>query len=218
MTSNPDTRESLILRLPSSQDALAWREFIAIYEPLIIRFAGRRGLQEADAREIAQNVLIAVAKSVDRWQPDRERGRFRAWLFRIARNQLINWISKQATQASSARALDGSALEQFPSEDYRAAEIELEYRREMFRVAAAQARDSFSASTWDMHLILLPIKLNDIIFLHHVLLLLLLLHVHLFLLGILVLFLVHHLLLLFALHLYLMMALRGQAALILPTR
>jgi len=149
MTSNPDTRESLILRLPSSQDALAWREFIAIYEPLIIRFAGRRGLQEADAREIAQNVLIAVAKSVDRWQPDRERGRFRAWLFRIARNQLINWISKQATQASSARALDGSALKQFPSEDYRAAEIELEYRREMFRVAAAQARDSFSASTWD---------------------------------------------------------------------
>ena len=149
MTSNPDTRESLILRLPSSQDALAWREFIAIYEPLIIRFAGRRGLQEADAREIAQNVLIAVAKSVDRWQPDRERGRFRAWLFRIARNQLINWISKQATQASSARVLDGSALEQFPSEDYRAAEIELEYRREMFRVAAAQARDSFSASTWD---------------------------------------------------------------------
>jgi RNA polymerase sigma factor (sigma-70 family) len=149
MTSNPDTRESLILRLPSSQDALAWREFIAIYEPLIIRFAGRRGLQEADAREIAQNVLIAVAKSVDRWQPDRERGRFRAWLFRIARNQLINWISKQATQATSARALDGSALEQFPSEDYRAAEIELEYRREMFRVAAAQARDSFSASTWD---------------------------------------------------------------------
>jgi RNA polymerase sigma-70 factor (ECF subfamily) len=149
MNSNPDTRESLILRLPSSQDALAWREFIAIYEPLIIRFAGRRGLQEADAREIAQNVLIAVAKSVDRWQPDRERGRFRAWLFRIARNQLINWISKQATQASSARALDGSALEQFPSEDYRAAEIELEYRREMFRVAAAQARDSFSSSTWD---------------------------------------------------------------------
>jgi RNA polymerase sigma-70 factor (ECF subfamily) len=149
MNSNPDTRESLILRLPSSQDALAWREFIAIYEPLIIRFAGRRGLQEADAREIAQNVLIAVAKSVDRWQPDRERGRFRAWLFRIARNQLINWISKQATHASSARALDGSALEQFPSEDYRAAEIELEYRREMFRVAAAQARDSFSSSTWD---------------------------------------------------------------------
>ena len=149
MTSNPDTRESLILRLPSSQDALAWRDFIAIYEPLIIRFAGRRGLQEADAREIAQNVLIAVAKSVDRWQPDRERGRFRAWLFRIARNQLINWISKQATQASSAGALDGSALEQFPSQDYRAAEIELEYRREMFRVAAAQARDSFSGSTWD---------------------------------------------------------------------
>jgi hypothetical protein len=67
----------------------------------------------------------------------------------------------------------------------------------------------FSPSTRDVHLILLPIKVNDIIFLHHVLLLLLLLHVHLFLLGILVLFLVNHLLLLLALHLYLMMALWG---------
>lgn len=76
----------------------------------------------------------------------------------------------------------------------------------------------FSSGARNMHLILLPIKLNDIIFLHHVLLLLLLLHVHLFFLGILVLFLVHHLLLLISLHLHLMMALRGHATLILSTR
>lgn len=149
MNSNPDTRESLILRLPSAQDAMAWREFIGIYEPLIIRFALRRGLQEADAREIAQNVLISVAKSVDRWQPDRERGRFRAWLFRIARNHLINWISKQANQTSAARSLESLDPNQCVSQDQHAAAIELEYRREMFRVAAAQAKESFNSKTWD---------------------------------------------------------------------
>jgi len=69
MTINPETRESLILRLPSAADAQAWREFVDLYEPLIIRFSKRRGLQDADAREIAQNVLISVAKAVDRWEP-----------------------------------------------------------------------------------------------------------------------------------------------------
>lgn len=64
MPANPDTRESLILRLPSANDADAWQEFIDLYKPLVIRFARRRGLQDADAREIAQNVFISVAKAV----------------------------------------------------------------------------------------------------------------------------------------------------------
>ena len=49
----------------------------------------------------------------------------------------------------------------------------------------------------NMHLILLPFKLNDIKFLHlHVLLLLLLLHVHLLLLCLLVFLFIHHLMML----------------------
>ena len=42
MPANPETRESLILRLPTAADAQAWREFIDLYEPLILRFAKRR--------------------------------------------------------------------------------------------------------------------------------------------------------------------------------
>ncbi len=149
MTINPETRESLILRLPSAADAQAWREFVDLYEPLIIRFAKRRGLQDADAREIAQNVLISVAKAVDRWQPNPERGKFRAWLFRIARNQVINWIKKNAP-SKSATNNDANPFHELvdPSRDQEF-EIELEYRREMFRLAAAQARDSFSETSWN---------------------------------------------------------------------
>ena len=39
----PDTRASLILRLPRTEDAEAWREFVAIYEPFVHRFARRNG-------------------------------------------------------------------------------------------------------------------------------------------------------------------------------
>lgn len=149
MTANPETRESLILRLPTAADAQAWREFIELYEPLVIRFAKRRGLQDADAREIAQNVFLSVAKSVERWQPNADRGRFRAWLFRIARNHLINWFIKHANHKRNLTLDQSGIIEPLdPSLPLHDA-IEMDYRREMFRVAAAQARASFSDSSWN---------------------------------------------------------------------
>ena len=97
----PDTKASLILRLPSADDAEAWREFVSIYEPFVYRFARRGGLQDADARELVQSVLLAVARAVGRWRPDHQRGRFRTWLFRIARNQLLDVLAKQQRSAVS---------------------------------------------------------------------------------------------------------------------
>jgi len=95
----------LILRLPSHEDADAWREFVAIYEPFIYRFARRSGFQDADARELVQNVLVAVVKAVDRWQADPERGRFRTWLFKIARNQFLDLLRKKPFAAHPAAPL-----------------------------------------------------------------------------------------------------------------
>lgn len=149
MPANPETRESLILRLPSATDADAWQEFIDLYEPLVLRFARRRGLQDADAREIAQNVFISVAKAVDRWQPDRERGKFRAWLFRIARNQLINWVAKHSRGRGTGRTSQLDAMAQLDASPRQKEVLEQDYRRELFRLAAAHVRESFSKSSWD---------------------------------------------------------------------
>ena len=85
MTSSPpETRDSLILRLQDANDIVAWDEFAEIYAPVVYRSARRIGLQSADADDVVQEVLAAVARSVKDWIARSDRGAFRAWLFRIA--------------------------------------------------------------------------------------------------------------------------------------
>ena len=56
MTPVPETRPSLLLKLRDARNQQAWTEFLEIYQPLILRLTRRRGLQEADAREVTQEV------------------------------------------------------------------------------------------------------------------------------------------------------------------
>ena len=95
----PDTRASLILRLPTKTDAQAWREFVSIYEPFLHRFIRRQGMQDADARELVQDVLLSVVQAVGQWQTDASRAKFRTWLFRIARNRMIDVLSNWQRRA-----------------------------------------------------------------------------------------------------------------------
>ncbi len=149
MKSSPDTRESLILRLPSHGDVEAWEEFISIYEPFLFRFAQRRGLQEADAREIAQSVFLSVAGAIDRWRPDKEKGPFRAWLFRIARNHLLNFIAKNHRIRATGNSSAADILRGIAANDSQRDEWDEDYRKEMFRLAASQTRESVQSATWE---------------------------------------------------------------------
>ena len=96
MTESPTTRLSLLMRLRDAHDRLAWEQFVGLYAPLVYGFARRKGLQDADAADIAQDVLTSVAQQMRQWEFDPLRGSFRGWLFTIARNRLKNWKSSAA--------------------------------------------------------------------------------------------------------------------------
>src|SRR4029079_7083426 len=100
----PSTRVSLLLRLRDSQDHAAWLDFVALYEPVIYRLRRASGRQDADAREVMQELLLTVSRSIDRWDPAKERGSFRGWLRRVARNLVINWLRQSNRQPPAGGA------------------------------------------------------------------------------------------------------------------
>ncbi len=134
MTDSPATRQSLLARLRNPRDEQAWVEFVAIYTPLIDRLAHAKGLQAADAADLAQEVFRTVAGAIDRFDPDPARGSFRSWLFRISRNLMINLLAArrvrpQATGDSDVQEL----LDRVPAPDgAETAFFDVEYRRRIF--------------------------------------------------------------------------------------
>ena len=146
----PTTRRSLVLRLRNLDDEAAWAEFVQVYEPLIYRLARSKGLQDADAQDLCQDVFRAVAGAIERWDPDPARGRFRGWLFRIARNLLVNFLTAQGRHArGSGRTSVQEFLEAQPAPDAGAeAEFAIELERRAFRWAAEQVKNEFTGSTW----------------------------------------------------------------------
>jgi RNA polymerase sigma-70 factor (ECF subfamily) len=150
MTFSPTTRASLLLRLRDRQDHEAWVEFVSIYEPVAYRLLRRHGLQDADAREVMQELFMAVSRSIDRWDPARERGSFRGWLARVIRNLVINWLKHKERRVIASVGSDlQSMLDNLPAESAaESAEFDRELHRVLFQRAAEQVREEVQPATW----------------------------------------------------------------------
>ena len=145
----PDTRASLIVRLKDRGDQEAWDAFAQVYRPVICRLACRKGLQLADAEDLAQQVLVAVAAAVHRWEPDESRGRFRAWLHRIAHSLIINVLTRRSPDRATGAEVAQDLLDQQPAPEGPDSDLlQTEYRREVFAWVARQVRGEFQPETW----------------------------------------------------------------------
>jgi RNA polymerase sigma-70 factor (ECF subfamily) len=70
MTEFPETPSTLLARVRSPDNREAWEQFVLIYRPAIYRMARRRGMQDADAQDLVQTVLIRVAGAIERWEEE----------------------------------------------------------------------------------------------------------------------------------------------------
>jgi RNA polymerase sigma-70 factor (ECF subfamily) len=144
------TSPSLLLRIRDPNDQEAWRQFVKIYASVVYGFARKRGLQDADAADLMQEVLRSVASAAGRLNYDPRRGSFRSWLYTVTRNKLYNFLDgrKRQVQGSGDSGTQALLEEKSVQGEDAASAWDREYDRQLFAWASEQVRGEFQAATW----------------------------------------------------------------------
>lgn len=138
------TRASLLGRLKNWDDQASWEDFAQTYSRLIRGFAIQSGLTEGEAREVEQETLLCVAKTIHQFESNPERGTFKAWLLRLTRWRIADQFRKRppesVRQAASPGLLeDTPTIEKIPDDSNQDTLWDAEWRKNIVETAIARA-------------------------------------------------------------------------------
>ena len=145
-----ETSLSLLHQLRHSPDSDAWERLHRIYAPLIQKWLIRYDMQESDADDVAQEVLLAVSKDIESFNHNGRAGAFRAWVKGILVNRLREFWRRRDRHAKTA---GGSDMNQRLAElDDPASQITViwnqDHDQHVLRELLAIVRPHFEQTTW----------------------------------------------------------------------
>ncbi len=97
-TDSLPTRRSLLTRLKNWDDQKGWSQFYEAYHGLILSAVQKAGVRGPEAEDVAQEVLIAVAKGMKDFRYDPRRGSFKGWLKTVVRSRVVDFFRRQAVR------------------------------------------------------------------------------------------------------------------------
>ncbi len=136
------TPVTLIQRVRDTRDAQSWREFVDLYEPLLLRYARKHGLDENDARDAVQETFIRLLRVLPGFQLDHTRGRFRSWLWRIFMSAVID-IKRREKRRGKGES--GYVRPEPPPESQ---EWIQDYHRHVMTQVLAKVKEATQPKTW----------------------------------------------------------------------
>lgn len=134
---NEATRSSILAGVADSADAAAWARFFDTYAGYVFGIARHRGLPEADADEIVQQVMLEFVHGGALRQYERRRGAFHVWLAHRVAWRVANYCRdgevRRTAEARYAAEPDSVAkppsLDEACEEEWRAAVLAEALRR-----------------------------------------------------------------------------------------
>ena len=144
----PETRHSLIVRLKDPRNDRAWTEFVCAYEPFLTRLVRKQGTPDRHEADVTQQILIAIAKSVEGWKVDGKTASFRRWLGCVARNVVIKFMVRERKQITGQGGSDFLTVLEEAVDSSVDADLLRQYEQELILWAAERVRSEFRESSW----------------------------------------------------------------------
>ncbi len=145
-----DTSLSLLNRLQSSPESESWDRLVSLYSPLIRAWLRRYDVQDSDAEDLVQEVLLAVSKDLCKFDHGGQRGAFRGWIKAILVNRLRKFWRSRDRRPQARRDSDIDArLGQLDDPRSEMSQIwNREHDQYVLRQLLALAEPHFAPDTW----------------------------------------------------------------------
>jgi len=145
-----ETSLSLLNRLRRSPESESWDRLVELYTPLLRVWLRKYDVQDSDADDLTQEVLLAVSKDLRKFEHGGQPGAFRGWLKAILVNRLRKfWRSRDRRPQASGDSDIDARLAQL---DDPSSEMSLIWNREhdqyVLRQLLALAEPHFTRNTW----------------------------------------------------------------------
>lgn len=143
------------MRVREPQDRLAWEEFVNRYAPKIFNWCRRYQLQESDAADVTQEVLVKLVRAMQDFQYDPARGSFRGWLKTVTANAVRDLVGswKKVGRGSGDTAV-GQVLATIEDEqaiEALSTEIETCHQQELLAEAERLVQPRVQSHTWQAY-------------------------------------------------------------------
>jgi RNA polymerase sigma-70 factor (ECF subfamily) len=145
-----ETQSSLLRRVGNRNDIESWREFVALYEPLLVTYIRSKGLQESDARDVVQEVFVKLHRAMPGFELDRSRGRFRTWLWQVSTHAIADWARRHRRREGAEEGwrdrLESQVAAPEPEPDQ---EWITSYRKRVLGFTLERVRSQSQRRTWE---------------------------------------------------------------------
>jgi RNA polymerase sigma-70 factor (ECF subfamily) len=145
----PATSRTLLARLrndPSNE--AAWDEFVEHYGRHIYRWCRQWGLQDADAEDVAQEILLKLARKLRDFVYD-PKSSFRGWLKTVAHHTWLDFINSQKRARAIANDQVWDLLQSVEAREDLIHKLEEAFDYELLEAAKVQVRLRVAPHTWE---------------------------------------------------------------------
>jgi RNA polymerase sigma factor (sigma-70 family) len=126
-------------------DGASWEVFARRYGPAVFQWGRQWGLQEADANDLTQTVLLKLVEHMKVFQYD-PAGSFRAWLKTVSFHA---WAKSCAVRHKEKERHDEDALASVEAKEDLATRLEREYDQELLDLALVRVSQRVEPHTWE---------------------------------------------------------------------